>query len=579
MDMEDIAPETKFAKTVDEVEQSRDLWRKLAIGDLLPDIQASSPPATILLRAHLIVARANRLLGRRNVARASFEQVATASRRYGLSRLEGLAEGALGLVALAEESPSLALRHFRRSQQAAVHCGDRLGQGKARCNIGLAYWDLGKLDSSALLLKEGLVDHLACQSLPDISRAHCNLGLVALAAGGAERASDHLRTSLNVARSTSDVRGVVRTLANLGVAAQRFGDQALARETIAECLSLIYKRATIPSFAEAALKCWVNLARLNEATRDYEGSWAACTSAVGLYDGVLRGRTGEPEWDLCGGTLRDISSTALNCCLGAYHHYGEATWLLRAFWIAEWYHLHEAPALLAKTSPGGGLPNEALVGLHGDWLALSESHGEAFQAYQYLFFAPAARISSRSPSLHDSLEVGDPLEVRLLEACMQTEDARRRLLVSSLGGTGQRGPAFPGIFTSGFPLSLRPHRKRVVLQSTDWTCPINKWLALTAAGRVVEFEGVHVEGGGGRWTRPAVLSAIDAVAEQMHSLGIYSDREGPDNRNSVALVSPSFVSALRTPGTRDGEVVVERGESCFEIVSSAVFSDCLRQDG
>lgn len=169
-----------------------------------------------------------RPLGRFDEARAHGRRALAEALAARETRLEAMAEQALGSVELAAGHARLALAAYRRALAAARLGGAPRLEGIALANLALAHRASGELEEAASFIAESRAAFERAGDRFHLVRIAVHEGTILAERGELDGAETCLGPALDGAREEGDVEGEIEARAALALTAARRGDQRLA---------------------------------------------------------------------------------------------------------------------------------------------------------------------------------------------------------------------------------------------------------------------------------------------------------------------------------------------------------------
>jgi tetratricopeptide (TPR) repeat protein len=225
-------------------------WLSVA-GAALAAARAEGEPAD-LAHAHIDLATAYHLAGRREDAARECEAALAVARHHGVRRAEAIAVGNLGIHRHEQGRIAEAAVHFEEFIRLSGTIGFSFGQATAHNNLGYLYHLMGRLDEARSHLAAALAHPVTAQRPPFRANTQACLAAVERDAGRLDDALAHGNAALASARAGRDRRSeavALAALASVHSARSEFrhsvelGERALAlardgglRETEAELL-------------------------------------------------------------------------------------------------------------------------------------------------------------------------------------------------------------------------------------------------------------------------------------------------------------------------------------------------------
>jgi predicted ATPase/DNA-binding SARP family transcriptional activator len=211
----------------------------LALGSGSPSTRA---------RAQTMIGSLSFVLGDFETARRMLEESLPVHRRLGDERMIA---STLGLLAVTVEDADSALALSREALGAARKAGDRIREGHALWNVGVALAAVGELDDAERTIGEAVSLARLLGNLRNVGTWQMTLAGLAIVRGDQARAWPLFEESLAIHRSLDDAWGMSHALTNLSFLALEAGDAETARALLSEALAIERESGHQPRLANA----------------------------------------------------------------------------------------------------------------------------------------------------------------------------------------------------------------------------------------------------------------------------------------------------------------------------------------
>ena len=109
-----------------------------------------------------------------------------------------------------------AIEYLERHLKITKEVGDRAGEGKAYCNLGIAYYSLGDFQEAIEYYKGNLKISKEVGNKAEKGKAYCNLGIAYYSLGDFQKAIEYHERHLKISKEVGDRAGEGRAYGNLG---------------------------------------------------------------------------------------------------------------------------------------------------------------------------------------------------------------------------------------------------------------------------------------------------------------------------------------------------------------------------